>query len=194
MRTNKVILIAGTRGTGKTDYSKNLLAKMENIFPKCLVVDTFDNPVWQDLSTHDHPDRLKNVHILQPGQLPRWKKGTARIFSSNTGMLMEQIQLHCRNTFLIFEDATRYIGSKLTTDVNNFVLDSKQKNLDIVFVFHSLMQIPPDLVRISDVLVLFKTNEGVPPKTKYPWGEIPQMMAELKRSSNRFVNKILLLN
>lgn len=194
MRTNKVILIAGTRGTGKTDYVKNLLAKMKGTFPKCLVVDTFDNPVWLDLSTHDHKDRMELVPIIQMEQLNRWKKGIARIYHSNTNLLVEEIEKTVKNTFVVFEDATRYIGSRLSDQMRRFVLDSKQKNTDLVFIFHNLTAIPPELVRVSDILVLFKTNEGKVNEAKYPWAEIPKMMQELKQSSNRFATKILKLN
>lgn len=194
MRTNKVILVAGTRGTGKTDFIKNVIRNQKSKFPKTLIVDTFDSPVWKDLSTHDHPEDLKPIPVLSPTNFKRWKKGLARIYSPNTKSLMQLIAHHSKNTFIVFEDATRYIGSKVTDDVNNFVLDSKQKNLDLVFIFHSLMSIPPDLVRVSDVLVLFKTNEGNPPGYKYPWAEIPTAMQKLKASKNRYDNKIILLN
>lgn len=193
MRTNKVILIAGTRGTGKTDFVKNLLAQMESVFSKCLVVDTFDNPVWLDLSTHDHPERMKLVPVINSEQLPRLKKGTARIFNSDTNGLVAEIERTVRNTFVVFEDATRYIGSRLTDEMRRFVLDSKQKNTDLVFVFHNLTAIPPELVRISDILVLFKTNEGRVNEAKYPWAEIPETMEQLRSSQNRYEHKIIQL-
>jgi|SRR5690554_3295455 len=193
-RTNKVFLIAGTRGTGKTDFIKNIIAEASKSFNKTLVVDTFDNPAWKDLSTWNHPDRLTQVPVIPLTKFPVWKKGIGKIYSSNTKELMATIQEYAKNTFVVFEDATRYIGSKLTDDVNNFVLDSKQKNLDLVFIFHSLMSIPPDLVRVADILILFKTNEGKIPEYKYPWPEIPIAMKELKKSSNRYMYKIIPLN
>src|SRR5690554_2176671 len=193
-RTNKVILVAGTRGTGKTDFIKNLLASVSKSFVKSLVVDTFDNPPWRDLSTWDHPERLDTFPVIPLDKFPLWKKGIGRIYSSNTREMMSIIQAHARNTFIVFEDATRYIGSKITDDVNNFVLDSKQKNLDLVFVFHSLTSIPPDLVRIADILVLFKTNEGKISDAKYPWPEIPKAMKELRQSTNRYSYKVIQLN
>jgi len=194
-RANKVILIAGTRGTGKTDFEKNIIFDQRKIFPKSLIVDTFDSDVWQTLETHDHPERMNiQIPIIAPEQLKNWKNGIARVFSSDTSTIMSEIQKTSRNMFIVFEDATKYIGSKLSEDVKRFVLDSKQKNIDLIFCFHSLSSIPPELVRTSDILVLFKTNEGKPSEKKYPWGEIPQMMKRLKESKNRFVHEILLLN
>lgn len=194
MRTNQVILIAGTRGTGKTDYIKNMIVSQSKRFPKCLVVDTFDNPVWTDLSTWNHPDRMELVPVIPAESFPRWKKGIGRIYHSNTNLLMSEIQQHSRNTFIVFEDATRYVGSRLTDDMRNFVLDSKQKNLDLAFIFHNLTAIPSELVRVADILVLFKTNEGKVNESKYPWAEIPVMMKRLKEDSNRYANLALKLN
>jgi len=194
-RTNKVILIAGTRGTGKTDFVKNLVSKSSSAFPKSLVVDTFDSDTWHNLATHDHPERINmQVNNIPMAKFKHWKSGIGRMFSSDTRAIMQLIQEYSRNTFIVFEDATKYIGAKLSEEMKLFVLDSKQKNLDLVFIFHSLASIPPDLVRVADVLVLFKTNEGKPSETKYPWGEIPEMMASLKKDSNRFATRILKLN
>lgn len=194
-RTNKVILIAGTRGTGKTDFVKDLIFSQSKNFPKCLVVDTFDSSVWHNLATHKHPQHISNkVPELSIKNFPRWKSGTARMFSSDTKTIMSAIQKYARNSFIVFEDATKYIGSVLTDDMKMFVLDSKQKNLDLVFIFHSLASIPPALVRVSDILVLFKTNEGKVSETKYPWGEIPEMMEKLKNDPNRYARLSLQLN
>ena len=186
-RTNKVILIAGTRGTGKTDFVKDLIFKMMDNFSKTLVVDTFDSDVWQNLKTWNHPERINfPVTKIPVSKLKRWKAGVGRIYSSDTTKIMNEISEHAKNTFIVFEDATKYIGSKLEKETRNFVLDSKQKNLDLVFIFHSLASIPPELVRVSDTLILFKTNEGKVSSSKYPWGQIPVMMNDLRNSENRF--------
>ncbi|MCO5258685.1 MAG: hypothetical protein M9916_00900 [Crocinitomicaceae bacterium] len=172
-----------------------MLFKVKSIFPKTLVVDTFDSDVWQNLKTYDHPERINNVvSILPLNKLVSWKTGIARIFDSDTDKMMAEIQNHSKNTFIVFEDATKYIGSKLTTDVRKFVLDSKQKNLDLVFVFHSLMAIPPELIRISDILILFKTNDAKLPAKYDSWPNIEQIRLKLKASDNRYINKAIELN
>lgn len=190
-----MILIVGNRGTGKTDFCKNeIILPGQKNFPKTLIIDTFDSEVWHDLKTFKNPDGFHTkINVINPKDLGRWRSGIARMFSGDVQPMLASIQQFAKNTLLIFEDATKYVGSRLTDDMRRFVLDSKQKNLDIVFIFHSLASIPPELVRISDILVLFKTNEGEVSKTKYPWGEIPIMMKELKESANRFAFKILQL-
>lgn len=194
MRTNKVILVAGKRGTGKTDFIKNLAFKMSVRFPKVLVVDTFDSDVWHNLNTWNAPTRNINVPQIPVDMFKRWTKGVGRMFSGETELIMSTVQEHARNSFIIFEDATKYIGNKLTKDVKYFVLDSKQKNLDLVFIFHSLMAIPPDLIRVADALVLFKTNDNTLPAKYDSWPEIETMRKDLRESENRYVNKAIELN
>lgn len=195
MRTNKVILIVGNRGTGKTDFVKNLIHSQMQTFPKQLIVDTFDSDVWHNLQTWNNPQGFNiEIPVIQGKDLGRWRKGIARMFSAEIKPMLAQIQEGAKNTFLVFEDATKYVGSRLTDDMRKFVLDSKQKNLDIVFIFHSLASIPPELVRVSDILVLFKTNEGKVSETKYPWGEIPKMMELLRKSVDKYKNLVLQLH
>lgn len=194
-RTNKVILIVGNRGTGKTDFVKNLIHDMSENFPKCLIVDTFDSDVWKNLKTWNHPERVNfNVPDLPIEKFKRWKTGIAKMYSSDTSMMMEHISKYAKNTFITFEDATKYIGSRLEKETRNFVLDSKQKNLDLVFIFHSLASIPPELVRVSDILILFKTNEGKISQSKYPWPQIPILMDQLKKDKNKYAYKAFQLH
>lgn len=193
-RSNIVGLICGARGTGKTDFLKSEII-MPSPFQKKLIVDTFDSPVWHNMKSYAQPELVTlTVPVMQVDNLVNHENGLYRMFSSDTDSMMQAIQLHARNSLLIFEDATKYIGSRLTPDLKKFILDSKQKNLDVFFVFHSLAQVPPDLVRCADILTLFKTNEGVPSQTKYPFPQIPKMMEIVRSSENHYENITTRLN
>tara|TARA_R110002126_G_scaffold289552_2_gene444702 strand:- start:2659 stop:3246 length:588 start_codon:yes stop_codon:yes gene_type:complete len=195
MRTNKVILLVGTRGVGKTDYLKPLV-KNSNL-PKRLIIDTFDSPVWQNLETHNKPEwRNTIVPIVEMNHLKNWNSGTYRCFSADTKQMMSVIQKEVTNAFIIFEDATKYVRSNLQDDVRKFVLDSKQKNLDLIFVFHALASIPRELARIADVLVIKKTNEALDKtlKNKFPVASFIPAFNEVKDSPDRYKSKAILLN
>lgn len=194
-RTNKVILIAGTRGTGKTDFIKKLVLQQQKILPKCLIVDTFDNPVWHDMKTWDNPEGVNLIVPTIPlSKFPSWNKGFGKMFSSNPKSLMDIIQKHAKNTFIVFEDASKYIKRVVSEDVNKFVLDSKQKNLDMVFIFHSLRRIPPDLIDVSDILILFKTQDGKLPSKYSAFPGLIKPMQEVEASKDRYFHKTILLN
>ncbi len=191
-RTNKVSLIVGTRGTGKTDFIKNGLP---NIYQrKQLIVDTFDSPVWHNLKTFKYPGNEKiEIPVMPIDKFQYWTKGRYRIFSADTAMIMNLITQYAIGCTIVFEDSTKYIGSRLTEAVRYFVLDSKQKDLDLIFVFHSLMSIPPELIRIADNITLFKTNDRkVPAKIDFP--EVEKIFTKVNKHPNRFHFEYLELN
>lgn len=168
-RINTVLAVLGNRGTGKTDLLKSIIKSSSQ--QKRLIVDTFDSAVWHNLETWDDPLGANTpVHEITPDQLPFWNTGTYRIFSPDTDALMEEIERYVNNTLVVFEDATKYIGSTLSKEMKRFILDSKQKNLDLVFVFHSLKDLPRDLVRVIDYITLFKTGDRYNSnlRNKYP--------------------------
>jgi hypothetical protein len=136
----------------------------------------FNNPVWSE------------IPVIEPYMLKAWKRGVYRIFSSDVDALMTQIEADVSNAVIIFEDATKYIGAKLNRDMYRFLIDSKQKNLDVFFVFHSLAACPLDLIRISNFVALFKTNEAMNPhlRSKFPFPEIPAAFDRVRSHASRY--------
>lgn len=172
-RINAICLIAGTRGTGKTTAVKRWIKEQTK---KVLIVDTFSNPAWKEFPS------------LDPELLKRWNSGIYRFYDSDTNKVMAAIEKSVYNALLVFEDATKYVGSKLSEDVKKFALDSKQKNLDVIFIFHSLSDIPRDLVRISDTITLFKTvEESSNPNLKNKYRpNILELMDMVNSSDNKY--------
>ncbi len=193
-RVNQVNTIIGTRGTGKTKFIQGdqdlkvngiiptYLSKHKNM--KVLIVDTFDNPVWN------------MVPIMKVNDLPLWKKGYYRVFDSNPERLMAAIEKYIYNTAIFFEDATKIIGNKLNDNEKNFVIDSKQKNLDLWFIFHSLSIVPKDLIRVQDYTVLFKTNESWDSflRTKYNNNkELSEAFERINSHESKYYNETILI-
>lgn len=196
MRNNKVILLAGNRGRGKTDFAKSVLD--QSPLPKVLVVDTFDSDSWQNMQTHDHPDWAgRNIPIVHPTKLHLLKnrKGIFRTFSSDVSLLKELIEKHIQNTFVIFEDATKYVNARLSEEMRKFVYDTKQKNVDALFIFHALASIPPELVRVSDILTLFKTGDSLRKiEQKYDNPEVAMLFKHVQEQESRYYNASINLN
>lgn len=186
-RLNKVITLIGNRGTGKTTFIKQVIAAYQkgNKGNKTLIVDTLDHPAYRDLKA------------LTIDEIKRWKPtapGYFRLYGSNTAEIMETISKNFFNGLLIFEDASKYIGSRLDDNVKAFILDSKQKNLDIVFMFHSWGFVPNDLFRLTDAITLFKTQDSPLQKKNFmPYELIEKQYLEVKGSENRFINKTVSL-
>lgn len=149
-RINMVNAVLGRRGTGKTTYIREQLippykAAMPN--QRILICDTLDHPAYKD------------VPAINVDQLKRWTGGGMyRIFGRNTDEILQTIDKHLVNCLVILEDASKYLQRTLNPEVRGFIYDSKQKNLDIVFMFHGFMSAPPELFRVIDNLVLFKCD------------------------------------
>ncbi|MBI2258160.1 MAG: hypothetical protein HYU67_04585 [Flavobacteriia bacterium] len=187
IRTNKIFLLVGNRGTGKTDFCKKLIN--HSALPKKLVVDTFDSPVWQNMKTYDNLAGVNvPIPILSPEELPSHKQGLYRTFSPNTRLLEEKVAQYCTNSLVILEDSTRYYKPMLTENQRIYLLNSKQKNVDFVLVFHYLSAVPPEIVKLADYLTLFKTNEGFYDNKKWYQPEIKTIFDHIKKSKNRFEN------
>ncbi len=150
MRINKVSILLGNRGTGKTFYSLELIKKYRTAHPeqKILIIDTLDHPDYALIASIEIKD------------LKAWRKPSVyRIYGSNTREIIEAIKQNVSNCLIIFEDASKYIGKLMDSHVRTMIFDSKQKNNDLIFLFHGFMATPPELFRISDTITLFKTGD-----------------------------------
>lgn len=156
-RFNKVVGIFGRRGSGKTDYLKgnpvHNIPGLMNKYPardmKVLIVDTIDHPSYREIPR------------ITPEKLPYWKRGIYRLYDKKTVMpeMIEAISNHVWNTLIVFEDAYKHQKKTLDSNVVDLILDSKQKNLDIIFMYHAWILAPNDLYRLLDSIEVFKTKD-----------------------------------
>ncbi len=145
LRTSLVGIIIGKRKSGKTTLMKNIINSNNK---KVLIVDTFNHPSYTD------------IPIMGLDKLKHWKKGTYRVISKKMIGVMTEINNHLSNALIVFEDATKYLDGQLDDDVKEFIIDSKQKNLDLYFMFHGWGMVPPDLYRLLDTITMFKTRDN----------------------------------
>ena len=152
-RTNKVIIVCGTKNTGKTTFVRELMLK----FPqsKILVVDTIIHPSYEDFG-----------QPVDSARLAKWKppktsteKSLVRVQMRDLDETLHNISEYVSNTVVIFEDATKFLRGGLNGIMRNIILDCKQKNDDIILLFHSLNSVPPELFENADILILKLTQE-----------------------------------
>ena len=149
-RINKVTVLLGRRGSGKTYHLINDFIPMYRDFHpdmKILIVDTCDHPDYNLIASIEIDD------------IKRWNKASVyRIFDSDIEKVFREISTNLKNCLIIFEDATKYVGKTLTMDTRKFIYDSKQKNLDLIFLFHGFAAAPPEIFRICDAITMFETD------------------------------------
>lgn len=179
MRTNKIIILIGNRNTGKTIFSKYLIKELGK---KTLIVDTFNHPAYQ------------SIERIKPSEIETLKNGIYRCFGGDVDNILKACNTFT-NGFLVFEDATKYLRGSLKDFQRRFLYDSKQKNVDILLMFHSFTACPPELFRIADVLLLKKTGDS-PEIRKNDCPEFENVLKAfdvVKKSDNQYITKKVLL-
>lgn len=153
MRLNKLFLILGKKGSGKTYYTiHTLIEQYRKAQPgkKILVY-----------NTDDHPD-YRYIPRIKPADLKRWSgAGLYRISDASTTEVLALINEHVYNGLVIFEDASKYINKRLQKSAWDSILNSKQHNLDLVFQFHGFAACPPEILRQCDVITMFRCDNPV---------------------------------
>lgn len=161
-RVNLFHIIVGTRGTGKSYFTRELNKKRE----KVLYIMAVDHQAFRHLQT------------ITIADLKRWKKGHKRIVGFPTTELFEALDTLVSNCTICFEDATQYTDYRLGKGLLPIVINSKQRNNDIQMQFHSLRRVPSDVYDNADYMTIFKTKDipgkdrKVPPHVWPAWNKV----------------------
>lgn len=170
-RQNMVYLVVGRIGSGKTDEVKNIaqtIYQNNASITKMVVFDEFDTDVWRTMETWNHPEWAQiRLPIVSDKQLQLLKSGQVRLIQEidDTDYYFDLFR-KLRNCIVIIEDATRMVDpqEKLPKSLARLIFDVKQKNIELILVFHSLMEVPAKLARHARIIVLKHTDEQECPK------------------------------
>lgn len=188
--TGKSLFVLGSEFTSKPDDRQlkipGLIRTALNNGFKVFSIDTLDHPAY------------KKIPILTPAAFPKFKSGVARVFMEPDKILrlVDDINRapHFNNTFLIFEDAGKYTEYRLPPAFKRLIADSKQRNIDILFVYHCWADTPNDVFKKGcDYIQLFKTSDS--PEIRKPYlSEFNKVMAahtDLQKAPGRFAGKYI---
>lgn len=179
---HKIILLVGRRKCGKTTFAKQMLKKRKRV----LVLDTFDHPSYRDHITvpaNKISNKIKQV-------------GNFRCFDQNPVETLDTIFKTMYDITLVMEDAVKYLDSNVPKTIKAGFIDSRNRGLDILIMFHSLADIPPYLCRMYNDMILFKTDENIKnSKDKFSnFYTIEQAHQALQKDKNPHAKKIISLN
>lgn len=169
MRFNQVGIIIGMRGTGKSLFvlGSRYISKAEDkalgikgvldIYlkknMKVLIIDTLDHPAY------------RAIPVINQENFTKWTSGIVRTFLEPDD-IMKVINIinttpSMNNTLIICEDAGKYTDTRLPRPFKRMIADSKQRNIDIIFMYHCFMDTPTDVFRKGvDYIQLFKTEDN----------------------------------
>jgi hypothetical protein len=166
----KISLLIGMKDTGKTVYLRGSEEhSVEGFFRmyleagiKILIVDTEDHEKYRD------------IPMIQLDELPYWKQGVYRLILPDDEMIYLYHVLLDRNKefrnldnmFLVFEDAHKHIETKVNGILRKFLLDAKNRHIEIALMYHAWGWVPDDLYRIINLIQVFKTNDHPDVKKK----------------------------
>jgi len=143
-------MVLGRRGTGKSHYIINdVIPLYLQAHPqmKILIIDTMDHPMYRMIAP------------ITIDMIPRWRRPAVyRCFDPDTPRILHTVANSLYNCVVIHEDASKYIRRTVSDDVRRYILDSKQKNLDLIFLFHGFSFAPPEIWRIIDGVTIFKCD------------------------------------
>lgn len=202
MRFNHVGIIIGMRGTGKSMFVlgskfsakesdrklgiKGLLDIYVKKGMKVIIIDTLDHPAY------------RKIPILTQENFGKWKSGIVRTYlqPENVPLLVDKINRtpDMNNTFIVFEDAGKYTDLKLPRPFKRLIADSKQRNIDIMFMYHCFMDTPMDVFRKGvDSIQLFKTEDHpeVRKNNLRLFDKVLQAYERVKANKNNFYGEFI---
>jgi hypothetical protein len=171
-RLNLTTALVSGKGTGKSTYARKLATITLKNNKRVLVVDTIVSPVWDD------------VQLIEIEDLPRWKKGIKRVLVKDYENDFATIAESIKNGLVICEDARKYAGSKPTKALIDLMIDSKQKNLDMMLVYHAWGWLPADMLRVLDYIVIGKTQDSPESRKNYLGGAYSECLAAYNKAQS----------
>lgn len=143
-RKTKIILMLGTRGTGKSTYAEQI-AKTS---PRALmVVPTFD----------DWAEKLPECKCRKRSDFD-YTGVRCRVYENENDF--KAIYAHLHDAVLVLDDPRAYIGSNFDhSALKKIIIVSRKMMLDVVFVAHGFRDIPPVLFTFTTNYVLFNVMD-----------------------------------
>jgi hypothetical protein len=148
-------VIVGFKGQGKSPYIRELI-KAYDLRKQQILVICPSNPLsFQDLI------ELKSLKALK-GR--KWH-GIFKYYNNEDEMqMLYDIKDLCdsgdlKNGAIFFDDCAAYMDSNVPRVLRSFLINHKNKDLDLFFVSHMLRMVPPFIRGNSSTVTVFKTAE-----------------------------------
>ncbi|GEM_PF-1093862 len=179
-RTSSIFLAIGAKKTGKTQGSINIQVDMWKRQGKPVLVFDIGSQSEYDKYVPITQAEIKGFNILADRQ--RYPFFVCRD-CEDIDSFFTLVNQWIRNTLVVFEDATSYMGGNLSNAVERLILNSRNLCNDYLFNLHSLAEPAPFLFRHSEYIILRKTSDvKLPSKVPVPH-KIEKAMAELKKEN-----------
>lgn len=163
-RLNRLIVITGTRGTGKTTYLINLLRSLSRRRGTLII-----NPSQETkFLAAGIPEIKKPASLVVPaGRVRQYIPKVSyagRIRGDRRKRMQSVIEYFLtrkRTGALVIDDARELFKGQEFTDVfETYLLAGRQNDIDIILILHSLGQIPAPIVPYVTDVIIFPSHEA----------------------------------
>lgn len=95
-----------------------------------------------------------------------------------------------RNTVCVFEEATAFVIGNILRPMRKMLVSKRHTGNTNILVFHTILSIPPFVLSLSDIIIMFKTNdEDYQVENKFP--SLMKYFIEVKNNKNNHYFKII---
>jgi len=149
-----LILVIGAAGQGKTKWVSSNLGNgyKPNPFNKLKSIQVITNRslkqyIFDINNEYEFPADNKILPQI------RHIDGDVNTFLSNVKKL--------KNTNIVVEDATGYFRGKQSAILIRQIVNRKHTGNNFIILFHSINRIPPELMEMAELVVLFRTVDNI---------------------------------
>lgn len=187
-RSNLIYILVGRRKCGKTTLALKLVNAQAK---RAIVIDTQRHPTYIDLG-------YTVVESMDELMAHRKTKENIYVVHSDATQVIDTINRHFVNCIVTLEDAGKYYPETVrnATPEKTMIVDCRKRNMDVIFMFHFLKEIPDYLIKNYDYLVLFKTGDSLTVKLhRFPnWDTVQKKMLKVRKSNNPHANEVIRLD
>ena len=204
MKKNKFLIVVGTNGTGKTQNilrlakyyksgRKNILAINPTIekkffgfknkfgaFPGLSIIKPSYKTIkymGNEMEAYVFPEFMKGTGVKRQA-IPNYVFGESA--ESSLLPVLEAVFYSFSDGLLIIDDCSMLLRGRTSAGVESIFAGRRQKNLDIITVFHSLGKIPPSIIPYATGMILHKVIEK---SETYSYKIAPEILKAKERVS-----------
>lgn len=139
----EMLLVIGAPGQGKSPFAQKMIEGN-----RCLVFDV----------NNEYGSRTK-----YPGQTPinlsNDPKAPRSRYIGTEIKVFTQLAMSRTETVVVMEEATAFFRGTQTALTSRLIIGRRHTGNVLLFLFHSINRVPPEIMELTDWVVLFKTND-----------------------------------
>ncbi len=179
-----LILCVGKRNSGKTTMGLKVARSSKK---PIVILNEGYHPAYKDWLQITIDD-IKNIN----------RDCVISVDEDNINEVCDALMKYQKELFIVFEDCANYIPQAVARGgLKRIVINLRKHGFDLLFMYHTLKQVPPFIANMYNALVLFKTVDTFDSNTlnKYPNSKtIAERGSKINANKNDHYSEMILDN